>query len=121
MRHPGGALEGERCGQEGELAQGTLLIWFEQVPAPADSRLDRLMARNLPVAATQDGQAPRYARCDVVHRQRPRPGRGKLNTQWNTIKRAAQVDRSGGLSRVQLGLTAASPAEQANEQFDRVA
>src|ERR1700746_4013157 len=109
MRHPGGALEGERCGQDGESAQGTLLIWFKQVPAPADSRLNRLMARNLPAAAAQDGQASRDARCDVVHRQRPRPGRGQLNTQWNTIKRAAQLDHGGGLSRTQLGLTAASP------------
>src|SRR6516225_11847983 len=121
MRHCGAAPEGERRGQDGESAQGTLLIWFEQVPAPADGCLDRLMAGNFPAATTQDGQAPSDARCDVAHRQRPRPGRGKLDTQRNAIDRTAQLHHRDSLTTAQLDLTAASLAEQADEQFDRAA
>src|SRR5689334_14846458 len=60
--HTRSAPEGERRGQDGEPAHGTLLIRVEQVPAPADGRFDRLMAGNFPAATAQYGQPSSDAR-----------------------------------------------------------
>src|SRR5215469_5746360 len=81
MRHRGAAPEGERRGQDGEPAQGTLLIWFEQVPAPADGCLDRLMAGNFPVATTQDGQArPTLAAISLTDSVRARAAASSIHS-----------------------------------------
>ena len=76
VRHDGATREGKRRGQDGEPAEGTSLIRLEQVPAPADGRLDRLMAGNFPAATAQYGQTSSNAHGYVAHRQRARPGGG---------------------------------------------
>src|SRR5262249_36458173 len=96
-------------------------IWFEQVPAPLDSRLNRLMPGYLHGATAQDGQASRDARCYVPYRQRPSTGRGQLDAQRNTVDGTAYLHHRSGLLWAQPSLAAASLAEQGDKQFDRVA
>ena len=82
---------GERCavGEAAERPETALIVGEQQVVAPRDRRLER----TLPIGSaarrvTQQGEPVVQSSTDLVDRHRPRPCRGELDRQRESVERS---------------------------------
>ena len=90
--HRGGtpprSCQAEGPGEDRQLAEDTALGRRQQLVAPVDRRLQRLVTRvgGWPPVG-QEPEPVDQVRLDLPHRQRARPGRGQLDCQRQAIQR----------------------------------
>ena len=112
--------EVEAPGEDGQAAKERPLVVREQLVAPLEGRLERLLARRRRAAArAQQPEAVVQPLCDRVRPQRAEAGRGELDREREAVEPVADANHVAGVPVLE-GEAGGGGARPLDEQADRL-
>ena len=109
----------EASGEDGQAAEEDSLVVGEQLVAPLEGRLQRLLARRRGAAAcAQQPEAVVQPLRDRVRPQRAEPGCGELDREREAVEPVADANYLARVSLLESEPGAAAPARSTNRRID---